>query len=175
MRAVIVYESSFGNTARLASAIAEELRSSGDIALVEAATAPALIEADLLITGGPTHVMGLSRARTRQDAARQQNLDDWSERGLREWLDGLERHHGPIVAAAFDTRVKSPLPGSAASAAARRLRHKGFSLVAPPETFWVTGTAGPLHDGEVERARAWARAVAAAIPTSVPRDGRAGG
>ena len=46
--------------------------------------------------------------------------------------------------------------GSAARAAEKRLRKLGFRVVAPSESFYVTGTAGPLVEGETERARAWA-------------------
>lgn len=58
--------------------------------------------------------------------------------------------------ATFDTRVVTPhLPGSAARAADRKLKHRGFRHVAPPETFYVTGTTGDLVDGELTRAAEW--------------------
>ena len=67
-----------------------------------------------------------------------------------------------VGAAAFDTRIDKPrVPGSAARAAEKRLRRLGFRFVAAAESFYVTGTKGPLVPGEVERARLWAEQVAA--------------
>ena len=69
--------------------------------------------------------------------------------------------HGHGRAAAFDTRFDKPafLTGSAAKGIAKRLRQRGFELVAEPESFFVLGTEGPLKDGELERAAAWAVAL----------------
>jgi hypothetical protein len=50
--------------------------------------------------------------------------------------------------------------GTASRAAAKRLRKLGFRLVARPESFVVEGVSGPLGEGELERARAWARTLA---------------
>jgi hypothetical protein len=80
-----------------------------------------------------------------------------SERtGLREWLASLERRTGNVAAAGFDTRIDKPrVPGSAARGAEKRLRKLGFRIAAPSESFYVTGVAGPLVDGETERAHIW--------------------
>jgi hypothetical protein len=80
-----------------------------------------------------------------------------SERnGLREWLTTLERTDRSLAAAAFDTRIDRPrVPGSAARGAEKRLRKLGFRIACPSESFYVTGTTGPLIDGETERARRW--------------------
>jgi hypothetical protein len=60
----------------------------------------------------------------------------------------------PVVT--FDTRVHVKLlPGSAASGAAKALRHRGFKQARRGETFWVEDTAGPLAAGELARAQAW--------------------
>jgi hypothetical protein len=89
---------------------------------------------------------------------------------LRSWLDGLDPVYG-VRAVAFDTRfARAPwLTGSAARMVARRLEHLGFSLALDPESFFVTYTQGPLIDGELDRAAAWADTVAnelIARPTS---------
>jgi hypothetical protein len=87
---------------------------------------------------------------------------------LRDWFDGLEagRWH---AAAAFDTRLKGPraLTGSAAHGIGRRLKRHGFDLVLEPESFIVDGTPGPVHEGELARAREWGKALAAAATVSV--------
>ena len=160
MRALVVYESMFGCTRTVAGAIAEGLAGDADeVHLVEVGQAPGdLTGVDLLVLGGPTHAFGMSRPNTRADAARQSGPRPLVSHGIgiREWLERLPRPAMTVRAATFDTRVRPPrLPGSAAHAADRRLRSHGLLMVAAPESFWVTGTRGPLRDGEVERARSW--------------------
>lgn len=160
MRALVVYESMFGCTQAIATAVAEALSSAGaQVELVEVGQAPTdLGGLDLLVLGGPTHAFGMSRPNTRADAARQADGPVVSARiGMREWIERLVRPETTVRAAVFDTRVRPPrVPGSAARAADRRLRALGLLIVSQAESFWVTGTRGPLHDGETERARTWA-------------------
>ena len=169
MRALVVYESMFGNTRTIAEAISDGLAAHLDVSAVEVSAAPTTIgdDVDLLVVGGPTHAFSLSRASTRLDAGEksgQQLVSSGS--GLREWLDQL--HVDAPVAAAFDTKVRKPrLPGSAARAAAKRLRHLGLTLTAPATTFYVDGMTGPLLDGERARAQAWVEQLAARVPRSV--------
>lgn len=71
MRAVVVYESMYGNTHLIADAIGAGLRSTFDVTVVPVSQAgPAvLVRADLVVVGGPTHVHGMSRVSTRKGAA----------------------------------------------------------------------------------------------------------
>ena len=71
MRAVVVYESMFGNTHVIADHVAEGLSGRFDVAVVPVgdATDATLLDADLLVVGGPTHVHGMSSRRSRQAAA----------------------------------------------------------------------------------------------------------
>lgn len=164
MRALVVYESMFGNTQTIAEAVAEGLSEQLHVVLVEVDEAPEQLDGDieLVVVGGPTHVFGMSRPATREDAGRVAAGGLVSRgTGVREWLAGL-RGGGPGVrAAAFDTHVDKRLPGSASQAAAKRLRRMGFLLVARPESFYVADKAGPLLDGEEERARRWGASLAA--------------
>jgi hypothetical protein len=162
MHALVVYETSFGNTEAVARAIAEGLASRATVTLLNATDAPpSLTGIDLLVAGGPTHAFGLSRPSTRQDAARRGATRGATGAGLREWLAALDPGPGTASTAAFDTKVQKPrLPGSAGHAIARRLRRLGLPRLARPHTFRVTGTAGPLAAGEVDRARAWGRELA---------------
>lgn len=166
MRALVVFESMFGNTRDVVRAVADGVSSRLPVDTVEVGTAPEQLGDDvaLLVVGGPTHAFGLSRASTRADAARQATEPVVSTVvGIREWLDGVDAGSRTVAAAAFDTRVAKPrLPGSAAKGAARRLRRRGFSIVAPATSFFVDGTKGPLLDGELDRARAWGAHLAAA-------------
>lgn len=170
MRAVVVFESMFGNTETVARAIAEGMASALDVEVIEAAEAPALLDdVDLLVVGGPTHAFGMSRPNTRQDARQRARGHVVSQGiGIREWLAELHPVARPIAAAAFDTRIDKPrVPGSAARGAERRLRRLGFAMAAPARTFFVSDVAGPLMDGELERARGWGTQVSARTAAGV--------
>jgi Flavodoxin len=164
-RALVIFESMFGNTRTIAEAVAEGLSSRFVTDLSEVSLAPTRIAEDvpLLLVGGPTHAFGLTRPRTRKDAATQADEPLVSPAGgVREWLGAAERPRSGVGTAAFDTRIDKPrVPGSAARGAEKRLRRLGFRVAATAESFYVTGTKGPLAPGEVERARRWAEQVAA--------------
>jgi hypothetical protein len=159
MRALVIYESMFGNTRDIAQAIATGLDRSLPTTAYECSGAPTRIPADvgLLVAGAPTHTFGLPRPTTRHSAAEKSEAPlVTAGTGLREWLDAVtfEGHRPPSVAT-FDTKVKSPLPGSAAAKAMRRLRRAGARQAAPPRTFIVLGTTGPLAEGELDAALTW--------------------
>jgi hypothetical protein len=165
VRAVVVYESVFGNTTLVAEAVGAGLAAvvgAGNVDVVEVGPAVAVDDVDLLVVGAPTHAFGLSRPSTRLSAAKRTPGSDRApaDVGMREWLAALPAVDGP-AAAAFATRVRRPpLPGSAARAAARRLRRLGYRQVAQPRDFDVAGTEGPLRDGEIDWARRWGRDLA---------------
>ena len=73
MRALVVFESMFGNTRQIAGAVADGLSQAVRTDLVEVSRAPAQISGDveLVVVGGPTHAFGMTRPGTRRDAARQ--------------------------------------------------------------------------------------------------------
>jgi hypothetical protein len=116
---------------------------------------------ELLVVGGPTHGFSMSRQSTREDAVKQ-GAHATTSIGVREWLEALPHPSGTATVATFDTRVNAArhLPGSAAKSAARRARWHGFTHVERGESFYVNGTAGPLLDGEAERATDWGRQIA---------------
>lgn len=149
--ALVIYESMFGNTATIAVSVAAGLEEKFSVDCFEVSHAPKEIPADVevLVVGGPTHAMGMSRPRTRTDA---------TGMGLREWLDGLQSVPSGIVVATFTTKFRH-VPGSAAGRAARHMRRMGARTV-DSVNFWVTGTRGPLVAGEQERARRWGSALA---------------
>jgi hypothetical protein len=167
MRTLIVFESMFGNTARVARAVAEGFaRSAGEPTLVDVGDAAEVPVAgyDVLVLGGPTHAFSMSRRSTRDDAVRQGASSGHAARGIREWLDAQAADPAGSVrppAAVFDTRVAKVrrLPGSAARRAAKSLRGLGYDLLDRPTSFYVTDVDGPLLDGEEDRARAWGDAL----------------
>jgi hypothetical protein len=155
----VVYESMFGNTRAVASAIARGLATRMAVDLLEVGTAPDRVDdgVDLVAVGGPTHAFSMSRPNTRQSAADQAEAPLVSTgRGLREWIDAAGPTLRGRAVATFDTKIdKAYLPGSAARSAHKRLRRLGCRPVAPAENFTVLGTAGPLADGELDRATRW--------------------
>ena len=166
MKALVVYESMFGNTERVAQAIAAGISESMDVEAAAVATAPATVPPDvcLLIVGGPTHAFSMSRRNTREDAVRQWATAS-TRAGLREWLADLPPQPGAVAVTTFDTRVSGArrLPGSAAKSAARSARRRGFVRVECGESFYVERIAGPMLDGEVERATQWGRQIARTV------------
>jgi flavorubredoxin len=160
MRALVVYESLWGNTEQLARAMADTLASLGSVDLFDTDAAPTLADGyDVVIVGGPTHAFSMSRATTRADAVSSHAAPHAPTRGIREWLEELTPPTNKTRALAFDTRVDQPrLPGSAAKAARRELRELGFDTSTKQQTFRVRGYEGPLLDGEMERAITWVTA-----------------
>lgn len=156
MTALIVVESMFGNTRKIADRLAEALSERISVHVVDVADAPTVLPPDttLLLVGGPTHVFGMSRASTRESAQQQGAAAD-PARGIREWLGQVDGTSG-VPAAAFDTRTDHRfVPGRAARGASHRLARLGCLIVEAPLSFHVTGTGGPLAEGEEERATAF--------------------
>ncbi len=172
MRAVVVYESMYGNTHLIADAIGVGLSTAFDVRVlpVSQARPEVVANADLIVVGGPTHIHGMSRASTRKAAVRAADQPvgglkvepDALGPGLREWFGWLGRY--PVRAAAFDTRMHGPatLTGRAAKGIARRLREHGFDVVTEPGSFLVT-RQDRLEPQEQDRARDWGAKLATSI------------
>lgn len=144
MKALIVYDSVYGNTERIARAIAEAITPSNEVKVLRVGEAnPAELKAtELLIVGSPTHG-------GRPTPAVQALLNKVPELSLKG-----------VKVAAFDTRITKKLVGMFGYAAGRiagNLKKKGGNLIASPEGFFATGSKGPLKDGELERAAGWAK------------------
>jgi hypothetical protein len=175
MRAVVVYESMYGNTHLVADAIGAGLGTAFDVEVVPVSQVgpTVLADADLVVVGGPTQLHGMSRAATRKwavEAADKPVSDlkvepDALGPGLREWFGSLGRY--PVKAAAFDTRMHGPatLTGRASNGVTRLLRAHGFDVVAEPESFLVT-KRDRLEPQETTRAREWGTKLAAGIAPS---------
>ena len=116
MRAIVIYESMYGNTHTIADAIGRGLAAGNEVSVVPVADAtPDLLgEADLVVAGGPTHIHGMTGARSRQAAAEAAHKDGSGLTlephvpgpGLRDWFGTVGYGHG--CGAAFDTRVDGP-------------------------------------------------------------------
>jgi flavodoxin len=163
MKALLIYDSRHGNTEKIACAIggglAEGLGASGSVRVLPVGEAHAdqLAGWDLLIVGAPTHGSHPSPA-------------------MKEFLDRVpDKTLAGVNVAAFDTRTDMDTLngakhwfgkfldrlGYAAPKISTSLEAKDGQVVMPPEGFIVKGTEGPLKDGELERATAWGRQIAA--------------
>lgn len=178
MRAVVVYESMYGNTRLVAEAIGEGLRPVHDVVVVPVREAgpEVMADAQILVVGGPTHAHGMSRRRTRQSAAEMAGkaentvvLEEGATGpGVREWLASLE--YPNVFAASFDTRVHMApvLTGRASKGIDRELSRHGMHVIAKPESFFVT-KEDTLEAGEAARARRWGEQLAAETAASLTK------
>jgi flavodoxin I len=141
MRALVVYDSFYGNTEEIAKAIGGAI-TGGEVSVLRAGEVgpPEMENISLLVVGAPT-----------QGGRATPAIRDFLNRISKAEINGVD-------AAAFDTRVTSKVAkifGYAAGKIASNLKKKGANLVAEPEGFFVEGTKGPLTEGELERAAAW--------------------
>ena len=158
MKAMVVYDSAYGNTEKVAQAVANALGSQEDVVLARAGDVKPeqLAGLTLLIVGSPTQKFSPTSATTHC-------LKSIPEKGL-----------AGAKVAAFDTRFTEGeiekvrilaffvrLFGYAAEPIAKRLEKKGGVLAVPPEGFYVGDTEGPLLEGELERAADWAEQILA--------------
>jgi hypothetical protein len=155
-KALVIVESMWGNTRAVAEAVATGI--GGECTVLDVQDAPTTVPAgvSLVVLGGPTHALSMSRQRTREGAVEQGAPAGHSARGLREWL-GEAAVEEAIDVATFDTKVLKGrrFAGSAAKAAAKSVRRHDLGRLVATEDFYVSGTAGPLVPGELERAREW--------------------
>lgn len=161
MKALILFDSLYGNTEKVARAVAagmgETPGAGGEVAILRIAdvTTKRLAGLDLLVVGSPTQ-------RFRATPAVTSLLKAIPQGGLTG-----------VKVAAFDTRMTEQeinqtrilaffvgIFGYAAEPLTKLMKQKGGTLVVPPEGFLVQGMEGPLVEGELERARAWGREMA---------------
>jgi hypothetical protein len=164
MRALVVYESMYGNTHAAAIDIAAGLDATHEVTLVPVtrATPELVAAAGLIVAGGPTHLHGMSTASSRRMAAETARkpgsglaMDpDADGPGLRAWLAGLGARDA--LATSFDTRLSGVplLTGRASRGISRLLSSHGCRLLVPPESFLVS-KQNTLLKGESGRARSW--------------------
>lgn len=162
MRALVVYESVFGNTAAVARAVGEGLSRHGAATVADVrGVRPEYAERfDLLVVGGPARAFWPGHGVHRPNPAlpgRAHFLPGRPETGLREWLRMLPADRHSEAVATFGVRPVDPrLPaGTTARHAAHVLQHLGYVLVAEPISFHVKRSGGPLVPGERARAAVW--------------------
>ncbi len=154
-KAWVVYDSFFGNTKAVAEAIGEALKESLEVEVIDVKTGPGPVPeaVSLVVVGSPTRAFKATKA-----------INDWLGTQSRGSLRGRR-------VAAFDTRasleeVNSKVLnafvsvfGYAAEPMQKKLLRSGGSAAGEVAGFFVKDKEGPLFDGEIERAKAWARAL----------------
>ena len=139
MKTLVVYDSLYGNTAKLAGAIGAAAGESRVLRVGEAKPSE-LSSFALVVIGAPTQGGRATEA-------------------MRAFLERVPALDGTRVAV-FDTRRRARWVkafGYAAGRIAEKVKSLGATLVAEPEGFIVEGKKGPLAGGELERAGAWAK------------------
>jgi hypothetical protein len=176
MKAIVAYESLFGNTRRVAESIAIGMSEFADVTVlnINRLNLDKLAGLDLLVVGAPTHAHTISTSASRKEAERQSKQParrlrlerDATGMGVREWIETLPESTG--LCAAFDTRadVLKLLSGAASTTIDKRLRRKGMRAIIDPESFLVS-TQGELNPGESTRAQEWGATVARASEVPV--------
>jgi flavodoxin len=140
MKVLVVYDSKYGNTKKIAEAIGDI--SGGKVLHVDVVDSSELETLDLFIVGSPTHGGRPTPA-----------IQDFLKKMPNSNINGIN-------VAAFDTRFSRrwvKIFGVAAKKIGSILEKKGGNLVLPPEGFIVKGTKGPLEEGELERAADWSK------------------
>lgn len=147
MKVLIVYDSVYGNTERIAKDIGDAITGEVKVLRVGEVNSSELKAFDLLIVGSPTHGGRPTPA-------------------IQDFLNKIPKTAiGGINVAVFDTRLTTRLVrifGYAAGRIADSLKRNGGTLIASPEGFFVKGKEGPLKEGELERAASWAKGIVAA-------------
>jgi len=151
LKVLIIYDSFFGNTEKIALAIGDSLAPQNQVKVVRisALKLEQLTGVGLLFVGSPTRAF----RSTKPIVKFLKNLPNGALKGVR--------------VAAFDTRI-NPLEtnsrfltfmvkifGYAAQPIAKLMTKKGGLLILPPTGFFVKESEGPLQDGEIERAKEW--------------------
>ena len=159
MKAIVVYESYWGNAAAVARAIAEGLGEGTRALATDEATAEALAGIDLIVAGSPIIAFHLPSDRTRSDMAARPDKKapkppDLSHPSLRSWLEARPPAERGASCAAFETGFKLS-PGGAAAKILKILEGHGYRAIAKRERFLVETSYGPMKDGELDRAKAW--------------------
>lgn len=164
MKAVVVYETLWGNTASVAKAIAEGLGSGTKALNTTEAEKIKTADYDLIVAGAPVLAFNLPTETIREsikaNPGKAPKPADFSNPSLRSWLDKLPKGNGKC--AAFETRIWWS-PGGSIPGIFRRLRRAGHSPLGKGKKFIIQGSYGPMREGELEKAKEWGAELASKI------------
>lgn len=142
MKVLVVYDSVYGNTEEIAKAMGEGIGEDAKVVKAENSGPADLESVELLIVGAPTYG-------GRPTPKMKELLGTIKSTSLKN-----------VKVATFDTRFPATwvkIFGFAAGKIEKQLKSQGGKSVIKPEGFFVSGTKGPLVDGEYERAVKWAQ------------------
>lgn len=162
MKALVIYDSKFGNTERIARSIGEGLAAAYEVEVrhVGQVTAADVNGLDVLVVGSPTQ--GLNSTEVMRSFLA--TLPDGGLRGVRVAAFDTRIAIDDIKSGAARLAMRVFLHRYAAKPIAQVLEAKGGLRALEPEGFYVSDTEGPLRAGELERAVAWGRSLAERIP-----------
>lgn len=139
MKALVVFDSNYGNTEKIAEIIANELGQDTKALSVSEFKEKNLEGIDFLVAGCP--IIGWKPSEKMENFLNNLRINQ---------LKGIK-------AAAFDTRVKIFISGDAAGKVAKKLKEKGAEIIDKPQAFFVKRKENILVEGETEKASEWAR------------------
>jgi len=159
MKALVVYDSVFGNTEQIAGAIGNALGSQEEVETLRVGDVKPeqLTGLQLLIVGSPTRGFKPTPAIT----SLLKSIPKNGLRGVRVAAFDTRFTVDEIESSVWILRILINIFGYAAKPISDRLEKKGGELAASPEGFFVVGTEGPLKEGELERAADWAKQILA--------------
>lgn len=152
MKVLIVYDSYFGNTEKIARVVADTLASSADVETVKITgfTFDQVSGYDLLILGSPTRGFNASE----QVQAFLKSIPAGGLQGIKTAV--FDTRINPDTIKFFLSRFIVKRGGYAAEKMAAALAQKGAVLSAGPAWFIVKESEGPLVEGQLEHAAQWA-------------------
>ena len=142
MTTLIIYDSNYGNTKKIAETIAKDLgENQSKVVSITELNNSDLTGIELLIVGSP--------------------INGWRPtQKIQKFLNSLKKNQlTGISAASFDTRIDIFFHGDAAKKISRQLEEAGAGIIVKPEGFFVKKGEGPLKEGEIDRAKVWAGAI----------------
>ncbi|MDD5551746.1 MAG: flavodoxin family protein [Candidatus Pacebacteria bacterium] len=141
MKTLVIFDSNFGNTKKIAEVIANEMGENAKVVSVADFDIEDLEGTNLLIVGSPINGFRPTEK-------------------INKFLANLAKNQlKGIKAASFDTRVKLFIHGDAAKKISKKLKDAGAEIIVEPQAFYVKGKEGPLLAGEIEKAKNWAREI----------------
>ena len=153
-KAIVIYESKYGNTKLVAETIAEGIR---EISGVEAVLAELkevdlekLVECDAILIGSPNHIGSATK-------------------GIRKFIDELGKINlEGKPAAVFDTYLAKDFEKTVKKME-KQIREKvpGLRLVAPGLSIRVEGMKGPVTEGELNKCNEFGVKIATQIKKQV--------
>jgi len=155
MKALVVYDSFFGNTEQIARAVAAAISTDAQALRVGDVTPDQLSGLDLLVVGSPTRAFRPSPL----TQSFLKTIVPGSLTGVR--VAGFDTRIAPEDAKSGFLKLMIKLFGYAAKPISSALLSAGGSPALPPEGFAVKDSEGPLKAGELERAAEWGKKLAA--------------